>query len=97
MATIVNKIVQLPYEQAFNRLYHCIANCGYAISKADPQCGIIMFSTPVSLNDWGFNFTARVSTLGNLSSQINFHGDTKFGIDLFKFGNKKIEKMMKNY
>lgn len=97
MSTNVNKVVQYPYQQAFDKLYHCIANSGCSISNADLQHGIIKFSTPISFSDWGYNFVVRISSLGSFTTQINFQGDTKFGIDLFGFGTKKIDKIMKNY
>ena len=97
MATKVTKNVQLPYAQAFDRLYHTIVNAGYGVSLADPQRGIIKFDSQASLTDWGFNFTAQISAIGTDASQILFTGDVKFGLDAFKVGNKRIEQLMKLY
>lgn len=97
MATNVTKNVQLPYPQAFDRLYHTIVNAGYSVSLADPQRGILLFDSPAGLTDWGFNFTAQLYAIGANASQISFTGDVKFGFDVFKVGNKKIEQLMKSY
>ena len=94
MATNVIKNVQIPYEQAFDRLYHAIVNMGYGISIAEPQQGLIRFNTPVTMTDWGFDFIAKLRSTGTDATQIVFTGDHKIGMDLFKVGNKKIEQLM---
>ena len=95
MATNVLKTVPLPSQDAFDRLYHSIIKAGYAITQADPNSGLIMFNSDVSAFDWGFSFTARVAAVSPQATQSQFVGDPKFGVDLFKIGNKKIEQIMR--
>lgn len=97
MAKNVIKTVTLPYSQAFDKLYHVVVNSGYAVSVADPQRGLLKFDSQASVTDWGFNFTAQLGTLSPNATQITFSGDVKFGFDVFKIGNKRIEKLMKSF
>ena len=96
MAKVI-KNIQLPYPQAFDRLYHTIINGGFRITQADIQTGFIRFDSGVCMSDWGFNFLAQVGALNQAETQIYFTGRPKFGLDLFGAGNRKIERMMKNY
>jgi hypothetical protein len=96
-ATNVFKTVPLPYADAFDRLYHVIVNTGHAVTLADPKSGMILFNSDVTAFDWGFSFTARLTSASPQATQIQFIGDPKFGFDLFNLGNKKIEQMMRYF
>lgn len=102
MATNVTKDVNLPFLQAFDKLYHSIANAGYTITKADTQRGFIEFNTPFCWSDYGFRFQVQVSSSTPTSSQIRFCAEPKWPLDLgallFGGGAKlKINKLMSNF
>ncbi len=59
--TTLSRQYPLPYATVFNAVPQVIQNLGHRLQHADPNQGIIRFSTGMSLTTWGENLTAQIA------------------------------------